>query len=258
MERYLITFSANEQHLKKTGGIDRVSSDKVGIIDAHFDLGESWTGYDRVSAVWYSDLEKKATVVDAHGNCEVPHEVQRCTGKVRVVLVGTITENDELKCRMTPYSELAFIVDEKVPVEGTETVPVTPSQFDQFVEAVHGYAENAYQSELDAKGYAESAEQSATLAHDSEVNAKGSEDNAKASEQNAHDSEVSASASAQSASDSADEAEGWADKAEQAAADSGYMEFYIDNDGHLIMERTSNVDDIDFELINGHLILEVS
>ena len=192
--------------MKKTGGIDRVSSDKVGMIDAHFDLGENWTGYDRVSAIWYSDLEKKATVVDAHGSCEVPHEVQRCTGKVRVVLVGTITENDELKYRMTPYSELAFIVDENVPVEGTETVPVTPSQFDQFVEAVHGYAENAYQSELNAKGYAESAEADA-------------------------------------------------DRAEQASANAGYMFFHIDEDGHLIYERTSNTE-VDFYLLNGHLYVE--
>ena len=55
-----------------------------------------------------------------------------------------------------------------------------------------------------------------------------------------------ASASAQSASEAA-----------QSVSSAGYMEFHIDDNGHLIYER-SNVDQIDFELVNGHLILEVA
>ena len=47
-------------------------------------------------------------------------------------------------------------------------------------------------------------------------------------------------------------------QAEQSAEDAGYMEFHIDEYGHLIYERTSNVDHIDFSISNGHLIMEVA
>lgn len=47
-----------------------------------------------------------------------------------------------------------------------------------------------------------------------------------------------------------------ADRAEQAASESGYMEFEMVN-GHLIYRRTSNVD-VDFVLRDGHLIVEVA
>ena len=48
----------------------------------------------------------------------------------------------------------------------------------------------------------------------------------------------------------------YAEQAEQAAGQAGYMFFYIDEHGHLIYERTENVD-VDFVLENGHLYVEV-
>jgi hypothetical protein len=66
--------------------------------------------------------------------------------------------------------------------------------------------------------------------------------------------EVGATASEQSAQSASESAE----RAEQVASDVGYMEFHRDDNGHLIYERTSNVDQIDFELVNGHLIMEVA
>jgi hypothetical protein len=59
---------------------------------------------------------------------------------------------------------------------------------------------------------------------------------------------IDADASAQSAS--AD-----ADRAEQAAATAGFMDVEIDSNGHLIYTRTDAVD-VDFKLVNGHLIME--
>ena len=56
---------------------------------------------------------------------------------------------------------------------------------------------------------------------------------------------ASADASAQSAAESAD-------RAEQAAAQSGYMFFYIDENGDLRYQRTDNVD-VDFYLNDGDL-----
>lgn len=46
----------------------------------------------------------------------------------------------------------------------------------------------------------------------------------------------------------------YADRAEQGAAAAGYMDLYINDNGHLIYTRTDNVDN-DFNIdSNGHLI----
>ena len=51
MDKSIITFSANEQNLQKTGGIGCYASDTVSYIEAHFALGENWSGYDSIRAV---------------------------------------------------------------------------------------------------------------------------------------------------------------------------------------------------------------
>ena len=87
MEKQIITFSANEQRLTKTGGIGNYSSNKVSYIEAVFTLGENWDGYDSVRAVWYNDFQTIATVLDSLGKCVVPYEVLLNKGMVRVNLV---------------------------------------------------------------------------------------------------------------------------------------------------------------------------
>ena len=66
-----------------------------------------------------------------------------------------------------------------------------------------------------------------------------------------------AQTAADNAGASASAAEAAATRAEQAAANAGYMFFYIDSNGHLIYERTDNVD-VDFALSDGHLYMEVA
>lgn len=72
----------------------------------------------------------------------------------------------------------------------------------------------------------------------------------------AHQSELNASGSASSASSSAAAAYADAERAEQAANTAGYLDVEIDENGHLIYTRTDAVD-VDFELENGHLLMEV-
>lgn len=64
----------------------------------------------------------------------------------------------------------------------------------------------------------------------------------------------SAAASDTASAESADEAEKWAEKAEQAAAQSGYMWFYIEA-GKLYVDRTENTE-VTFYLENGKLYVE--
>ena len=106
-------------------------------------------------------------------------------------------------------------------------------------------ATTAAQKASEAAISAENAEQSAQAAAASATAAAGSASNAS---QSATEAAESASDAAQSAT----EAETSADRAEQAAGQSGYMFFYIDENGDLIYQRTPNVD-VDFYLSDGDL-----
>ena len=259
MDKQIITFTANEQCLRKTGGLEVFATKTVSYIEAHFDLGDNWSGYDSVRAVWWNDYVRPiSTVLDTEGVCIVPTEVLLRKGTVYVNLVGSIAEGDVLTDRLTTIPITALVEKFNAHVDSTETAPITPSQFDQFVQTVKADADRAEDAKDDARGYASDAQTYAENASTSATNAGTSEDNAKVSELNAEAYKNQAQLSAESASASATEAEEWADKAEQSAQDAGYMEFHIDDNGHLIFERTSNVDQIDFSLVNGHLILEVA
>jgi len=249
MEKQIITFSANEQCLQKTGGVDCYASNIVSYIEAQFELGDNWSGYDSVRAVWFTDFVGGiSTVLNSLGTCIVPYEVLTRKGEVKVNLVGSISNGEELTDRLTTCPVTAVVVKCNAKVTGANSTPITPSEYEQFVASVRTDAERA-------EAGATSAEASAQAASESEANAKVSEDNAKESEINAKASEESASASAQSASESAQSASDDADRAEQASANAGYMFFHIDERGHLIYERTSNTQ-VDFYLQNGHLFVE--
>ena len=257
MDKQILNFTVNEQILVCENPI-KISTNKVNYIQAHFDLGTNWSGFDSVRAVWFNDFNCISTVLDSLGNCVVPFEVMKRKGNVKVNLVGSISEDDVLTDRLTSYPVVAVIVDCTAQITGANTSPITPSEFEQFAAAVHDDADRAEQSATDSAQSASDAQGYAESASTSTSNASESEDNAKVSELNAEAYKNQAQISAQNASNSADEAEEWADKAEQSAEDAGYMEFHIDEYGHLIYERTSNVDHIDFSISNGHLIMEVA
>lgn len=250
MDRQILNFTANEQILTVSNPI-RISTNKVNYIEAHFALGDNWSGYDSVRAVWFNDYQTISTVLNSEGVCRVPFEVLKRKGKVKVDLVGSISDGDVLTDRLTSYPVVAVIVDCIAPITGAETSPITPSQFEQFAAAVRTDADRA-------EAGATSAEASALAAGVSEAMAAASEAAARASELAAAESETNAAASEAVATEAAQSAAQDADRAEQAAADAGFMEFYINDAGHLIMEHTESVDNIDFRLVNGNLILEVA
>lgn len=138
MIKEIITFSAIQQTLMKTGGIDCFAAETVEYVEAQFDLGENWSGYDHIDAIWTNDgnFTQIATVLSPEGTCRVPTEVLKSMGDVRVNLVGTTSEGDEVTERLTTYPIFALGVNANVPLTGTETQPITASQFDQFVQQV--------------------------------------------------------------------------------------------------------------------------
>ena len=137
MEKTIITFSANEQKLQKTGGIDCYASNTVAYIEARFDLGENWSGYDSVRAVWWNDYNKTiATVLDSDESCIVPYEVLTRKSAVKVNLVGSIAENDVLTDRLTTCPVIALTIKCNAKADGDNTQPITPSEYEQFVQTV--------------------------------------------------------------------------------------------------------------------------
>lgn len=135
MDRQILNFTANEQILTVSNPI-RISTNKVNYIEAHFALGDNWSGYDSVRAVWFNDYQTISTVLNSEGVCRVPFEVLKRKGKVKVDLVGSISDGDVLTDRLTSYPVVAVIVDCIAPITGAETSPITPSQFEQFVATV--------------------------------------------------------------------------------------------------------------------------
>ena len=116
--------------------------------------------------------------------------------------------------------------------------------------AVEATAADAEQTAADAAR----AEAARTAAETAEANAEASATAAAQSEANASTSASTATAAATSASASAASAATNADRAEQAAAQSGYLWFYIE-DGKLYMDRTQNTH-VNFYMQDGKLYVE--
>lgn len=142
----------------------------------------------------------------------------------------------------------------------SNVTPSEPTQEQQDIVDQAIAALNVAMAATSADAESASASASAALASEqaaarSETNAGNSATAAGQSATAAHQSELNASGSASSASSSAAAAYADAERAEQAATTAGYLDIEI-VDGRLIYTRTDAVD-VDFELENGHLLMEV-
>ena len=189
MENRIITFEANQQCLRKTGGPNIFATKTVSYVEAHFDLGENWTGFDSIEAVWWNDFVKPIpAVLDTEGICEVPHEVLTMKGEIYVNLVGSIAEGDVLTARLTTAPITAFCNKFNAELGAGTSQPITPSEYEQFVASVKEDANRAETAKEEARASAADAAESAAAAKESEENAKASEDNAAESESAAAES----------------------------------------------------------------------
>jgi hypothetical protein len=127
--------------------------------------------------------------------------------------------------------------------------PEQQSIIDQTIAALNDAVESTAADAEQTASDAARAEAARTAAETAEDNAEASATAAAQSEANASASAGTASTAATSASASASSAATNADRAEQSAKDAGYMYFYINDEGDLIYQRTSNVN-VDFYLDN--------
>lgn len=141
----------------------------------------------------------------------------------------------------------------------------TPVQQDVITQAIAllntgvAQAQTSAQTATEQAGIATSAANTATQAatqagqsaQSASESASSAARNAASALQGATDAQAAKTA-AETAQEKAEEAQ---DKAEQAAAQSGYMFFYINQNGDLIYQRTPNVN-VDFYLSDGDLYVE--
>ena len=132
MDRLSIYFSANQQSLVCESEVVRLVEGTVNYVDAIFTLGDNWTGFDSVRAIWTDGISEVPTVLDHSGGCRVPSSLLTNKGRVRVNLVGSIVDDDILTDRLTTNRCLACIVGKDASF-GEDDPQITPSQFDQFV-----------------------------------------------------------------------------------------------------------------------------
>lgn len=132
--------------------------------------------------------------------------------------------------------------------------PEQQSVIDQTIAALNDAVESTAADAEQTASDAARAEAARTAAETAEANAEASATAAAQSEANAAGSASTASAAATSASASASSAATSADRAEQAAAQSGYLWFYIE-DGKLYMDRTENTH-VNFYMQAGKLYVE--
>ena len=227
MNTSVITFQANEQSLVKTGGINEYASNTAGYVLATFTLGTNWTsGYDVVSAYFRQGTRIIPMVLNHQGQCFVPPELLKATGKIFVNLSGSVVVNNALEERLTTFPVEALDVTKRAYTDGAEPV-LTPSQIEQFAALVNEDADRAEESSLKSEGFAvgeqegepvtsgsdyfeNNAKYYASEASDSAVDAADSEANALIYKGAAEDAKVAAETAQGRAEAQALKSEGYA------------------------------------------------
>ena len=160
-------------------------------------------------------------------------------------------------------------VRERPTITNYEPTPEEQGAIEQAIAALNAAVEQTARDVVTTSGYAEDASRAATAANSAATSAASSAGRAVSAEENAAGYANTASEAAGRAETAENNAQGYAsaaegyaadaardaDRAEQAANTAGYLDVEIDERGHLIYVRTDMVD-VDFALVDGHLIME--
>ena len=239
-----LKFSISNQVIRRTDDF-YVVADSYDYLRAHFDFNTSeWDGVEK-TALFSRQGGQAYEMLIVDGECEVPHEVLVGTGLVTVSVFGgsLITVNTAT----VDIHASGYISDAE---HSTDPTPGIYEQILSHLENLEDIAEQVGDAEQAAANAAQSEQNAAVSAEAADLSARTAVSSATAAAASAS----SAATSENNASASASVAQQSADRAEQAAGNAGFMFMEI-IDGHLIYERTDQVD-VDFELDGGHLYME--
>lgn len=251
----MITFTADIRSAKAVSD-DAITTSSVGI-PIQLQLAPEFDGLAKTLVFRAGSVEADRVLVGDATESTVPVNVltSACLGLPLFVGIYAADAVDGSIIIPTVWASAGPIKLGTVPsgVDPSDPEPSWVAQVQAIASEAIQDAEAAVQTAGNAKDTADAAYEAAVSAQDS---AQASAQAAAQSARDASDSAYAASESAAAARSSELDAEDAAERAEQAAGTSGYMGIEIDESGHLIYTRTDAVD-VDFELDNGHLIMEV-
>lgn len=152
-ETVTLKFKASGQYLKSALEIPIYASNTVGYLYAEFELGSGWSDFDSIRAIWQSNDNVVASLLDTNNRCIVPAEVLDSVSPVTLNLVGSTEVNGVLTDQLTTFPILALTVHSQAFVAGLETPDVTPSLFEQFINDARNHVITEVEAETLDTGY---------------------------------------------------------------------------------------------------------
>lgn len=209
------------------------------------------------------------TTKDGITEVQIPDKMLKNNGTTQDYAIWVFIYVTDETSGNTVYRIKLYVDSRPAPGESAED-PDEPHPFDEAINAVNAAASRAENAESNAKEYAADAKKASSEASESAEKAKSSRE---AVEKLKVNFDTATESILKTASDARDEAESWAhghadypdrdrdnamyysEAAKQVATKNGFCRMEIDENGHLILERTENMkDSLDFRLNEkGHL-----
>lgn len=228
------------------------------VVEVHFSLQDK--GGDSITRI--------GTTIDGATDVPIPDSFLENGGRAQDYKIYAFIYLEDGSAGNTAHKiEMSVKSRPKPEVPGT---PEEPELFGETVKAVNAAAGRAETAEKNAKQYAADAEKTSSEASESAENAKNDRE---AVEKLKSEFGMTTESVLRTATDARNEAESWAhghvgypdrdkdnamyysEAAKQVATKNGYCRMEINENGHLILERTENIkDSLDFRLNEkGHL-----
>ena len=119
MNRKVLHFRADEQQLRLFDPVPELAGGLVNYVHAYFELGQNWTDFDVVKALWVrGSVTEPAELED--GFCAVPESILAHKGRIEVNLVGYNKHGGILVERLTSYTITAAEITAEAKTNGDE------------------------------------------------------------------------------------------------------------------------------------------
>lgn len=252
-----IEFTVNGTLLALVTDLEELSSstETVNYFQCHFDFNSDYDELNKLVTFKNASYNEIMDVVpNDDGYCYIPWEILQHKGVILVEISGFTTSNGYVVQRLlTNTLQLFWNMQEGMLDSSKATLP-TGTAYEQFVDQVEEASELVVEKVNEAAEYVSEASTYSENAAASALSASTYAGNASNSASAASSSAEDAATYAEDSEDSAEAAAASAEYAEYCASQSGYFDMEINSEGHLIYYSV-NAGDIDFDLVDGHLIL---